>query len=255
MTFEEIITQFDLKSDTFKVEQMMPSALYLDIDKYNYYIKLLQVQFSNVVPNVKQDLYINIGGSDILIAPKGVYENKQLVNAYNDKSGSSHIYGELSFNTMTGKMQLINNSGGTLAFTNLGDKDFMTNSVIGFDASQLTSVLNGANVSANNFMVIQDFNYFVLTSQNIMGNTYTGDESTSNNQMIIENILYTFSSAIKPLNMKTWTAIMPMLFKIDASSFQYISFQLRTGKGEEITDTMGPADFHVLAQLVMQKKI
>ena len=255
MTFEEIITQFDLKSDTFKVEQMMPSALYLDVEKYNYYIKLLQVQFTNVVPNVKQDLYINIGGSDILIAPKGVYENQQLVDAYNDKSGSNHIYGELSFNTMTGKMQLNNNSGGALAFTNLGDKDFMTNSVIGFDASQLTSVSINSNISANNFMIIQDFNYFVLTSQNIMGNTYTGDETTTNNQMKIENILYTFSSAIKPFNMKTWTAIMPMLFKIDASSFQYISFQLRTGKGEEITDTMGQADFHVLAQMVRQKKI
>lgn len=255
MTFEEIITQFDLKSDTFKTEQMMPSSLYLDVENYNYYIKLLQVQFTNVVPNVKPDLYINVGGSDILIAQKGVYENQQLVDAYNDKSGSTHIYGELSFNAMTGKMELHNNSGGALAFTNLGARDFMTNAVIGFDASQLTSVANGVTISANNFMIIQDFNYFVLTSQNIMGNTYTGDASTEKNQMKIENILYTFSSAIKPFNMKTWTAIMPMLFKIDASSFQYISFQLRTGKGEEITDTMGPADFHVLCQIVRQKKI
>ena len=117
MTFEEIITQFDLTSEDFNISQMMPTSLTFDIQNYNYYVKLLQVQFSNVVPNVSQDLYINVGGSNILIAPKGVYENQQLIDAYNAASGSSHIYGELSFNKMTGKMNLNNNSGGSLSFT------------------------------------------------------------------------------------------------------------------------------------------
>lgn len=251
MTFEEIITTFDLKSDDFSVSLMLPQALTLDIQNYNYYLKLLQVQFINVVPNVGNDLYINVGGSDILIVPKGIYDINQLIKAYN--TVSNNAYGELKLNSFTGKVTLTNTSGGTLSFTNLGDRDFLTNKVIGFDASQLTNIPNAATITANNVVVIQDFNYFVLTSQNIMGNTYTGNSDTS--QMKIANILYTYSSAIKPFKMKTWTAIMPVLFKIETSTFEYISFQIRTGNGDEIKDLMDVSGFHVFCQIVRQKKI
>lgn len=251
MTFEEIITTFDLKSDDFSVSLMLPQALSLDIQNYNYYLKLLQVQFVNVVPNVQHDLYINVGGSDILIVPKGIYDINQLIEAYNTVSNSA--YGELKLNSFTGKVTLTNTSGGTLSFTNLGDRDFLTDKVIGFEASQLTSIPNAATVIANNVVLIQDFNYFVLTSQNIMGNTYTGNSDTS--QMKIANILYTYSSAIKPFKMKTWTAIMPVLFKIETSTFEYISFQIRTGNGDEINDLMDASGFHIFCQIVRQKKI
>lgn len=252
MTFEEIITTFDLKSDDFNISLMLPQALAFDIQNYNYYLKLLQVQFVNVVPNVQNDLYINVGGSDILIVPKGIYDINQLIEAYNTIS-ANNAYGELKLNSFTGKVTLTNTSGGTLSFTNLGDRDFLTNKVIGFDASQLTSIPNAAITTANNVVLIQDFNYFVLSSQNIIGNTYTGNSNAS--QMKIQNILYTYSSAIKPFKMKTWTAIMPVLFKIETSTFEYISFQIRTGNGEEINDLMDVSGFHIFCQIVRQKKI
>lgn len=254
MTFEEIITTFDLKSDDFNISLMLPQALAFDIQNYNYYLKLLNVEFTNVVPNVQNDLYINVGGSDVLIVGKGIYDITQLIEAYNTVSANSNnAYGELKLNSFTGKVTLTNSSGGTLSFTNLGNRDFLTNKVIGFDASQLTSIPNAAITTANNVVVIQDFNYFVLTSQNIMGNTYTGN--SQNSQMKIANILYTFSSAIQPFKMKNWVAIMPLLFKIEASTFEYISFQIRTGNGEEINDLMDVSGFHIFCQIVRQHKL
>lgn len=254
MTFEEVVTTFDLKSDDFNISLMLPQALTFDLQNYNYYIKLLNVQFVNVVPNVAKDLYINVGGSDVLIVPKGVYDITQLIKAYNDISAAnSNAYGELELNSSTAKVMLKNTSGGTLSFVNLGENDFLTNKVIGFNSSQLTSVSANASVTANNVVLIQDFNYFVLSSQNIIGNTYTGNSNAS--QMKIENILYTFSSAIPPFKMKNWVALMPLLFKIETSTFEYISFQLRTGNGDEINNLMDVSGFHIFAQLVKQRKI
>ena len=81
---EEIITSFVLSSNTFKIHQMLPTPLYMNIQNYNYYLKLLQIQFSNVVPNVDKPLYVQNGGNPPqLVCDIGVYTLETLITKYN----------------------------------------------------------------------------------------------------------------------------------------------------------------------------
>ncbi len=54
---------------------------------------------------------------------------------------------------------------------------------------------------------------------------------------------------------KTWTALQPILFKLDGTNIQYIGFELRDGRDRPITQLMGPSDFSVSAQIVKKLKI
>lgn len=244
MTQEEILTQFVLNSNDFKIDYMLPAPLNLNVEKYNYYLKLIQVQFSNVVPNVVENMYVKNGlNPSLLVASVGVYELETLIDNYNALG-----VGELTYNDNTGKLTLNNNTANTLNLTS----NFLTSSICGFTASQISSIAAGVSVLAQNVVVIQDYNYFILSSPNFEGNTYFSKE---NKNLQLTNCLYTFSSALKPLQFKSWTAIMPVMFTIKTSSIQYISFELRDGLGKSIDTIVAPSDFCVNCQLVKTKKI
>lgn len=242
---EELVQPFDLESYTFYAKKMLQQPINLDTMNYNYYIKLLQVQFSNVVPNVKDNLYVKDGANPaVLVVGKGIYDITDLTAAYNALG-----LGKLEYMSTNGKCKLTNDTGNTLSLTST----FLTNEVIGFDDTQITSIANGAEVVANHAVVIQDYNYFILTSDNIVGNTLTA--KAGNNTFEITNTLWTFSSALKPLQFKTWTAIMPILFPVETQSFQYITFELRDGNGNVLNDLIAQSDFHVNCQLIRTKKL
>lgn len=243
---EEIIAPFVLSSNTFKIHQMLPTPLYLNSQNYNYYLKLLQIQFSNVVPNVQQALYVQNGANTpVLVCDVGVYTLETLITKYNALG-----YGKLTYDDNTGKLNLKNDTGNTLNLTS----SFLTSSICGFTAGQISAILSGATVIAQNVVVIQDYNYFMLSSPNFQGNTYVS-KSLDSDSLKITNCLYAFSSAIAPFQFKTWTAIMPMLFSIQQDNIQYIDFELRDGLDREISVLMGPSDFSVSCQIVRCKKI
>lgn len=244
MTYEEIIAPFVLNSNTFKIYNSLTAPLYMDTTKYNYYLKLLQVSFSNVVPNVKENMYVKDGANPAqLVAGIGVYELSTLIDQYNALN-----LGELEYIETTGKLKLTNNTANTISLVS----NFLTSNICGFTAAQIANITAGSSVIAQNVVVIQDYNYFILSSPNFEGNTYFGK---GEGNLILTNCLYTFSSALKPLQFKTWTALMPMLYQIKTDNIQYISFELKDGLGNSIDDIIGPADFSVSAQIVRQKKI
>lgn len=246
MAQEEIITQFVLSSNTFKINNMLPTPLYMNIQNYNYYLKLLQIQFSNVVPNVDKPLYVKNGANpEVMVCDIGVYTLETLIDKYNALS-----LGKLSYDENTGKLSLLNDTDNTLNLVS----SFLTSAICGFTAAQIATITNGQSVLAQNVVVIQDYNYFMLSSPNFQGNTYTTRASDSES-LKITNCLYAFSSAIPPFKFKTWTAIMPMLFKIEQDNLQYIQFEIRDGLDREITTLMGPSDFSVSCQIVRCKKI
>lgn len=247
--FEEIIQPFNLDSSTFYMKKTLQIPISLDIMNYNYYIKLLQVQFSNVVPNVEQALYVKDGlNAAVKVVDVGIYDMNGLCSAFNALG-----LGTLEYNSSTGKCKLTNDTGNTLNFVNQGASDFLTSERIGFDAAQLTTVAISGEVIANHVVVIQDYNYFILTSDNIIGNTMTA--KSNQDTFEITNVLWTFSSAMKPLQFKTWTAIMPILFKVETPSFQYITFEMRDGNGNKLDTIVAQSDFHVDCQLVRQRKL
>lgn len=243
---EEIITQFVLSSNTFKIHQMLPTPLYMNSQNYNYYLKLLQIQFSNVVPNVEQPLYVQNGvNSPVMVCDVGVYTLTTLIGKYNDLN-----FGKLSYDDNTGKLSLKNDTGNTLNLVS----SFLTSNICGFTAAQISTILNGQTITAQNVVVIQDYNYFMLSSPNFQGNTYVS-KSTDSDSLKITNCLYAFSSAIAPFQFKTWTAIMPMLFSIQQDNLQYIDFEIRDGLDREIKTLMGPSDFSVSCQIVRCRKM
>ena len=225
---------------------MLPTPLYMNIQNYNYYLKLLQIQFSNVVPNVDKPLYVQNGGNPPqLVCDIGVYTLETLITKYNALN-----LGKLTYDDNSGKLTLKNDTPNTLALTS----SFLTSNICGFTATQIASILNGAEVRAQNVVVIQDYNYFMLSSPNFQGNTYVSKDLASDS-LKITNCLYAFSSAIAPFQFKTWTAIMPMLFSIQQDNLQYIDFELRDGLDREIKVLMGPSDFSVSCQIVRCRKM
>lgn len=249
MTFEEIIQPFNIDSETFYVKKTLQMPIKLDIMNYNYYIKLLQVQFSNVVPNVETPLYVKEGlNAKTQVVGVGIYEITQLCDAYNALG-----YGKLEYSGSNGKCKLTNDTGNTLTFSDASSNTFLLSKLIGFDAAQIASISDGDVIMGNHVVIIQDFNYFILTSDNIIGNTLTA--KANQDTFEITNVLWTFSSALKPLQFKTWTAILPILFPVEAQSFQYITFELRDGNGKKLDKILGPSDFHIDCQLIRQKKL
>lgn len=246
MTQEEIITSFVLSSNTFKIHQMLPTPLYMNSQNYNYYLKLLQIQFSNVVPNVDTPLYVKDGANpEMLVCDVGVYTLETLISKYNDLG-----VGQLSYDENTGKLTLKNDTGNTLNLVS----SFLTSNICGFSAGQIANITSGVSVLAQKVVVIQDYNYFMLSSPNFQGNTYVS-KSLDSDSLKITNCLYAFSSAIAPFQFKTWTAIMPMLFSIQQDNIQYIDFEIRDGLDREIKTLMGPSDFSVSCQIVRCKKM
>jgi hypothetical protein len=244
-SFEEVIQPFYMDSDTFYAKKVCQTPIPLDIVNYNYYIKLLQVQFSNVVPNITNDLYVKDGANTAqLVVGPGIYEITNLCDAYNALG-----LGKLEFISNTGKCKLTNDTLATLSLVS----DFLTSDRIGFDAAQIASLAPGDSVVANHVVSIQDYNYFVLTSDNIIGHSMTG--KATQDIFEITNTLWTFSSAMAPMKFKTWTAIMPILFRVDAPALQYISFEIRDGNGNKITQQVAKSDFHIDCQLVRQRKL
>ena len=242
MTNEEIVCQFIMKGNGFKLKQQLQTPLYLDVANYKYYLKVLQCQFSNVIPNITENLYVE---SQLVCGP-GVYELDDLINAYNVYSAT---YGELTADFSIGRITLTNNTGSTLTITS---SNFLTHPALGVFSLPIT-LNDGESVKSSKTPVIQDFNFFVLTSENVVGNTYTQDNDGS---FEVSNALWNFSSAFKPFRLKTWTAVQPVAFRMDQGTLQYMAFELKDGNGHSLSVVPGAvSDFSVTAQVVKVRKI
>lgn len=245
---EEVINAFIMTAKDFHVHQTFNQPIMLDTQRFNYFLRVLQVQFSNVVPNVGYDLYVNVGGNETKVVSKGVYEINELIDAFNALG-----VGKMSLNNNTGKIQIINDTLSPITFNQSSNHDFLSSEMIGFTTSQYPITLNNDNsITANNTVKIQSFNYFVLSSGNINGITFT---SIDENNIKPTNILYPFSSALKPFQFKTWTALLPVEFKLYSNVINYIDFELKDAYDKPLTNLMADSDFMIYCQIVKQRKM
>lgn len=236
---QNILTQIIMSSKTFKCYQIFPNPLKLDIENYDYALKLLMVQFSNVIPNVNEVLYVE---NTPIIGP-GCYEIDDIIAAYN-KVGS---YGQLLVNYNTGRMSIKNNLGSRLTINN---STLLSNEICG--KFNLPIVLEAnESIDSTESPIIQKFNYFVLTSPNVNGYTQT---SKNGQGFTPNNTLWTFSSAIAPFKFKTWTSLQPIEFRIDSDVLNYMEFELKTADGLSIDNLLADSDFMVCCQIVQYKK-
>lgn len=245
MTYEELVKPFILRSNTFLIEEQLSEPLYLDIQNYNYYLKLLSVQFSNVVPNVFENLYVKNGSSpQQLVVIPGIWTISQIIDFYNALSPGA---GKLEL--LGNRLKLTNDTGSTMTLTG----NLLTNPICGFSAAQLVNIANGAEVIANNVVVIQEYNFFILSSPNFEGNTLVKREGQSS--LGNTSGLYAFTSAIPAYDTWEWTAMMPMLFQIKTDNIQNLTFELKDGLDRTITQILGQSDFSVQGQIVRQRKL
>lgn len=245
---EEVINAFIMTAKDFHVHQTFNQPIMLDTQRFNYFLRVLQVQFSNVVPNVEYDLYVNVGGVEKLVVSKGVYEINELIDAFNALN-----VGKMSLNNNTGKIEIINDTLSSITFTQSANHDFLSSEMIGFTSSQYPITLNAnESITATNNVKIQSFNYFVLSSGNINGITYT---SIDENNIKPSNILYPFSSALKPFQFKTWTAILPVEFKLYSNVINYLDFELKDAYDRPLNNLMADSDFMIYCQIVKQRKM
>ena len=229
-----------MSSKTFRCYQIFPHPIQLDIQNYDYALKILTVQFSNVVPNVTEKLYVE----GHLIADVGCYELNELINNYNALNSYGAMYA--SFNN--GKMIISNVQNTDIVINN---SNFLTSNICGNFTLPLTIPANG-KVESPNSPKIQDYNYFVLTSPNVNGYT---QQSKDGQGFTPNNTLWPFSSAMSPFQFKTWTSLQPVEFKIDNNTLNYMEFELKTADGLSINNQLADSDFMVCAQIVQYKKI
>lgn len=245
---EEVINAFIMTAKDFHVHQTFNQPIMLDTQRYNYFLRLLQVQFSNVVPNVEYDLYVKVGGVETKVVSKGVYEIEELIDAFNALG-----VGKMELDANVGKITITNDTGSAITFTKSDNHDFLSSEMIGFSTSQYPITLNNnESITASNNVKIQHYNYFVLSSGNINGITYT---SIDENNIKPSNILYPFSSALKPFQFKTWTAILPVEFKLYSNVINYLDFELKDANDRPLNNLMSDSDFMVYCQIVKQRKM
>lgn len=243
---EEILNQFILTNDTFKIHQQLQNPIYLDVQTYDYFLRLLTVQFSNVVPNIVEDMKFE---GNVIITP-GIYEVTQIIDKFNSTGN-----GTLVLSTSDGKISYTNDTGSDITFSATeSDNNLLISPIIGFDSSQIVSqtVLSGTTITANNVSQIQDYNYFVLSSGNIQGITYT---SFNGSKLNPSNILYPFSSALAPFQFKTWTSVQPVDFKLSMDYLNYLDFEIKDGYNRPITKLMAGTDFMITVQIIKKRKI
>lgn len=240
----EIVSQYVMTSnDSFVLNQTFSNPLYMDTQHYNYYLKVLALQFSNTVPNVTTTLSTN----GTVIATPGIYDITNLVDAYNTNSAT---LGTLKLNSSTGKLTLENTTGATLTITT---DNFLTSEICGFTFSLPYSMAAGASTTAANIVKISDYNFFVLKSNNISGYTMV---SNDNGPFVPTDIIYIVSSAIPALSFRDWVSMQPIQFKLDSQVLNYLNFELCDAFNRKLSILPGAtSDFSVVAQIVKCRKI
>lgn len=248
----EVVNQFIMESSNYKAKQMFSIPISLDNQTYNYYLRILTVQFSNVVPNVVRDEAINVNGTDYTVAGVGIWSIEEMVDAWNGLG-----IGKMTLSLNTGKITLLNDTGSTMTIGNPGSgENIMASDFFGFKGlTWPITIANGATITSSKVGIIQNYNYFILSSGNVNGYTYI--HKTGMNSFQPSTCIYAFSSAMNAFQFKTWTAVQPVQFKLDGDKINYLDFEIRTGNDEPIPENvlLAQSDFMITCQIVKEKKI
>ena len=242
MTDYEVISEYVMTSKTYKIKNNFNDPLYMNDNRFNYYLKILACQFSNVVPNVETTLLTN--GDKI--ADPGIYDITELVTNYNQYNN-----GTITINSNIGKLILTNTTANNITITT---DNFLTSKFGGFSNITLPYTLApGASLTAANTPIIQDYNFFVLACGNVTGYTYTSIEGSP---FLPCNTIYTFPSNIAAFHIRNWTAIQALEFKLDSQVLNYLEFEIKDGLQRSLSIVPGAqSDFSITCQVIKKKRL
>lgn len=257
-----------LASDTYEINSYFREPLKFDQQHYDYYLNLLNVRFSNVVPNITKNYSFSfkIGNNDIQtinnLWPIGIYELTDLVDLFNNNTTLKN-YMSLKINNNTGKITLSCNNNTSIP---LGGGGLLENEIFGYvlrtDEQHYDSVNKQWNISAggivqgNKVPLISKFNYFLLCSDALQPCSYITD--AKNATLDTTTTIYSFSSAMNAFEYKDFTNVSErgLSFKLGMDYLQAIDFKLKGSDGSTLQLIEGAiSDFNICCNIIKVKKI
>lgn len=236
-----ILFSLCLDSSSSKIDCTFVQPIHLNLQRYRYFLKLLSVSFSNVFSNITENQEVD----GIVFATPGIYDITDLIAAYNQGANA----GKLGLNTNTGRLFIENDSGSAITITS---SNFLQSDLGGNFVLPVTLAPNQV-IYSTSVPIIQTYNYFILTSQSIHNNAYINSKNP--NVMSPSNVLYSFSSAMKPFKYKTWVSVEPVEFELKQNILNKIDFELRTGNDTSLDQlAVGDTDFNVHCQIIQIEK-
>ena len=257
-----------LASDTYEISSYFREPLKFDQQNYDYYLNLLNVRFSNVVPNITKNYSFSfkIEGGELTTVnnlwPSGIYELTDLVDLFNK---NKDINGKMSLrmNNNTGKIKLIcdNNiyiplGGGGLLETEIFGYVLRTDDQHYDSNTQSWYIPAGKVVDGNKVPLISKFNYFLLCSDALQPCSYITDAKSST--LDTTTTIYSFSSAMNAFEYKDFTNVSErgLSFKLGMDYLQAIDFKLKGSDGSNLQLIEGAvSDFNICCNIIKVKKI
>lgn len=248
---EQFVSNITFKSDSYEGSYEFATPIRFDNNRYNYFIKILNVRFSNNIANIYETKTLTVSGvgSASVSIPEGIYEIDDIVNLINEELKLQLGNENLKFveDAFTGHMQIINSngsaatlSGSLLQVIQLGE----------FDAN----VVVNANDLATSPKVISvsEYNFFKLLSNAISPTSY----EPQGDKFITSNTLYTFSSAIGKFGYKDYTAFQNIVYPLYYEQLQRLDFELTDENGKKLKLLAGAkSDFNIQALIIRTLKI
>lgn len=242
----QFVSNITFKTDSYKGTQEYTTPIKFDNNRYNYFIKLLNVRFSNNIPNITERLTLSIDGTQqqgAMIEP-GIYEIEEILEKVNTAIETQNIKFEVD--QTNGKMIAINESAQnhTLSGSLIQSIQF------GQFASSIT-VPTSASISSPSVCSVSDFNFIKLASNIVNPTSY----ETRGDKLVPSNTIYTFSAAIPKFGFKDFTAFQDIVYPLSNDQLTRIDFLLTDENGRELSLLDGAkSDFSVQAVIVKQLK-
>lgn len=239
---QSFVSNITFKSDTFEGSQEYNPPLNFDNKRFNYFIKILNVRFSNNVPNITSQLSLLVDGVESATVPVGLYEIADLITLVNNTQSTAVF----SLDNSTGHMTLKNNDTAQHVFSGS-----LINSI---QFGQFTSQTLAASetVSSPKMCQVSDFNFFKLCSNIIAPTSY----ESQGDKLIVTNTLYTFAATIAPFGHKDFASFQDIAYPLNMDQFQRLDFSLTDENGHKLILIPGSkSDFNIQAVIVKELKL
>lgn len=257
---EQFVSNITFKSNTYEGSYEFATPIKFDNNRYNYYIKILNVRFSNNIANIYEtktltatlspDASASSGvGSASVSIPEGIYEIDDILNLINEELKIQLGNENLKFveDTYTGHMQIVNLNAQQATLTG----SLLQTIQLGVFDSTVVVDANSEAISPK-VVSVSEYNFFKLLSNAISPTSY----EPQGNKFITSNTLYTFSSAIGKFGYKDFTAFQNIVYPLNYEQLQRLDFELADENGKKLRLLNGAnSDFNIQALIIRTLKI
>lgn len=247
---EQFVTNITFKSDSYEGSYEFSTPIRFDNNKYNYFIKILNVRFSNNIANIytTKTLTVSGVGSASISLPSGIYEINDILNIVNEELNIQLGNENLKFveDEATGKMQIVNENAQNATLTG----SLLSTIQLG-SFNETVVVAANSFISSPNVIAVSEYNFFKLMSNAIAPTSF----EPQGDKFITSNTLYTFSSAIGKFGYKDFTAFQNIIYPLNYEQLQRLDFELTDENGNKLHLLEGAkSDFNIQALIVKTLK-